>query len=105
MALSTTKTQTKKTKPGSNNPQDESGELNSGADAAANRNSAQNPEEKKRQRKNNGGKYGFDDYPSAPTSEIKIDDYNKGDYCPIAKRVNCITVKPASSSNLMLTLP
>lgn len=80
MALSTTRTQTKKTKPDSNNSQDESGELNSGADAA-NSNSAQNPEEKKRRRKNNGGKYGFDDYPSSPTFEVKVDCYNKGDCC------------------------
>lgn len=76
---------TKKTKPDSNNPQDESGELNGGADAAANSNSAsnaQNQEKKNRQRKQNGGRFGFDDYGSSTISEIKVEGYNKGDCCP-----------------------
>lgn len=78
----------KKTKPDSSSSQPESGDLDSEVSTPANHNDrekkAQGQQKKQPKPKTNGGKYGFDDYPSAPTNVIKL-DHQIGDCCPYCK--------------------
>jgi hypothetical protein len=41
---------------------------------------------KKKKARTNGGKYGFDDYASAPTHFMKVEGYQAGDDCPCCQR-------------------